>query len=193
MSSSKLIPGCHWLITHWLQRMQAQFDHLAETYFNGFEHDLGERELGYAVSFDHDLDIFSASIGLTKTSIMAIIKDEGITHFSTQLTLRWCHLDVDALHDMGDLDPENDLFDPLQKLLNQCKSAKVLSKWTKSILNSFCFWLIFLSGNSPNALRISYTTLLHLNPIFYLNWRIWATLFQKSSTLAFQYVPHLQY
>ena len=57
--------------------MQAQFDHLAETYFDGFEHDLGERELGYALSFDHDLDVFSASIGLTKTSVAAIIKDEG--------------------------------------------------------------------------------------------------------------------
>lgn len=58
-------------------RMQAQFEHLAETYFNGYEHDLGERELGYALSFDHDLDVFAASIGLTKTSVTAIIKDEG--------------------------------------------------------------------------------------------------------------------
>jgi dynactin 1 len=59
-------------------RMQAQFDHLAETYFNGFEHDLGERELGYALSFEHDLDVFAASIGLTKTSVAAIVKDEGM-------------------------------------------------------------------------------------------------------------------
>lgn len=58
-------------------RMQAQFEHLAETYFNGYEHDLGELELGYALSFDHDLDVFAASIGLTKTSVTAIIKDEG--------------------------------------------------------------------------------------------------------------------
>jgi hypothetical protein len=57
--------------------MQAQFDHLAETYFDGFEHDLGERELGYAMSFDHDVDVFVASIGLTKTSVGEIIKYEG--------------------------------------------------------------------------------------------------------------------
>jgi dynactin 1 len=62
--------------------MQAQFDHLAETYFNGFEHDLGERELGYAVAFDYDLDIFAASVGLTKTSIATILKDEGILFFN---------------------------------------------------------------------------------------------------------------
>lgn len=58
-------------------RLQAQFDHLAETYFSGFDYDLGERELGYALSFDNDLDVFAASIGLTKTSVATILHDEG--------------------------------------------------------------------------------------------------------------------
>ncbi len=58
--------------------MQSQFDHLSETYFSGFEYDLGERELGYALAFDHDLEMFAASLGRIKTSIMAIMKDEGI-------------------------------------------------------------------------------------------------------------------
>ncbi|KAF8555146.1 dynactin [Imleria badia] len=91
-------------------KLQAQFDHLAETYFSGFEQDLGERELGYAFSFDHDLDVFAASIGLTKTSVATILRDE------------------DVVLDMGGYDPEPELFEPLQKLLDQCKSAKVLSK-----------------------------------------------------------------
>ncbi|KAG6380679.1 dynein associated protein-domain-containing protein [Boletus reticuloceps] len=91
-------------------KLQAQFDHLAETYFSGFDQDLGERELGYAFSFDHDLEIFAASIGLTKTSVAAILRDE------------------DVVLDMGGYDPELELFEPLQKLLDQCKSAKVLSK-----------------------------------------------------------------
>lgn len=39
---------------------------------------MGERELGYVLSFDNDLDVFAASIGLTKTSVAAIIKDEGM-------------------------------------------------------------------------------------------------------------------
>ena len=64
-----------------LDRIQAQFDHLAETYFDGFEHDLGERELGYALSFDHDLDMFAASIGLAKTSVAAILQDDGNVAF----------------------------------------------------------------------------------------------------------------
>ncbi|KAI0931161.1 hypothetical protein AcW2_000104 [Taiwanofungus camphoratus] len=91
-------------------KIQSQFDHLAETYFNGFEFDLGERELGYALTFDHDLEMFAASIGLIKTSVAAIMKDE----------------DVEL--NMGGLDPEQEFFGPLQKLLDQCRSAKVLSK-----------------------------------------------------------------
>lgn len=57
--------------------MQSQFDHLAETYFNEYEFDLGERELGLALAIDHDLDTFAASIGLIKTAVSAIMKDEG--------------------------------------------------------------------------------------------------------------------
>ena len=57
--------------------MQSQFDHLSETYFNNFEYDLGERELGYALSFDHDLEMFAASVGLIKTSVDAVLKDKG--------------------------------------------------------------------------------------------------------------------
>lgn len=63
-------------------RMQSQFDHLSETYFSGFEYDLGERELGYALAFDHDLEMFAASLGLIKTSITAILKDKGVHSLS---------------------------------------------------------------------------------------------------------------
>ena len=60
-----------------LHRIHAQFDHISETYFVGFDFDLGERELGYALSFDHDLDMFAASLGLVKTSIEAVMKEDG--------------------------------------------------------------------------------------------------------------------
>lgn len=36
---------------------------------------------------------------------------------------------LDVTFDMGGYDPNTDLFEPLQKLLDQCKSAKVLSKY----------------------------------------------------------------
>lgn len=39
---------------------------------------------------------------------------------------------IDVVLDMGGYDPESELFEPLQKLLDQCKSAKVLSKYVPS-------------------------------------------------------------
>ncbi|KAM5539842.1 hypothetical protein V8D89_006345 [Ganoderma adspersum] len=91
-------------------KMQSQFDHLSETYFNNFEYDLGERELGYALSFDHDLEMFAASVGLIKTSVAAILKDN------------------DVALDMGGVDAQGEFFEPLQKALDLSRSAKVLSK-----------------------------------------------------------------
>ncbi len=58
-------------------RIQAQFNHLAETYFKAFDFDLGERELGLVLSLDHDLDVYASSMGLTKTAVETILNDEG--------------------------------------------------------------------------------------------------------------------
>jgi hypothetical protein len=68
-------------------RIYAQFKHLGETFFDDFEHDLGERELGYALSFDHDLDMFAAAVGLSKTQVASTLKDEGLWYY----TLVLCH------------------------------------------------------------------------------------------------------
>ncbi|EJD45781.1 hypothetical protein AURDEDRAFT_87692 [Auricularia subglabra TFB-10046 SS5] len=93
-----------------IHKMVAQFDHLAELYFSRFEHDLGERELSLASSFDSDLDMFAAAVGLTKTALTAHIKED----------------DNSVQYD--DLDADEALFKPLQALLDQFKSAKVLSR-----------------------------------------------------------------
>ena len=67
-------------------RIQAQFEHIAETYFDRFDFDLGERQLGYALSLDNDLDMFTAAIGLTKTAIETVLKDPG------ELSLQSVHM-----------------------------------------------------------------------------------------------------
>ena len=112
-------------------KMQSQFDHLSETYFHNYDFDLGERELGYALSFDHDLEMFAASVGLIKTSVAAVLKDGGPFSF-----LAWNAYQrfsdermTDVEIDMGTVDADADFFEPLQKLLDQCRSAKVLSKF----------------------------------------------------------------
>ncbi|KAJ7163329.1 dynein associated protein-domain-containing protein [Mycena filopes] len=91
-------------------KISAQFDHLAETYFSGFDYDVGERELGYLSSFDLDLDIFAASIGMTKTSITSLVQDD------------------ETVLDLGGFNIDTELFEPLQRLLDQYKGAKALSK-----------------------------------------------------------------
>ena len=113
------------------ERMQSQFDHIAETYFMAFDFDLGERELGYALAFDHDLEMFAASVGLIKTSVMAVLRDDGMFICSV-FSIRVSRSLTDVEVDMGSVDPEADFFGPLQKLLDQCRSAKVLSKFYSS-------------------------------------------------------------
>lgn len=83
-----------------LRRIHAQFDHIGETYLAGFDFDLGERELGYALSFDHDLDMFAASLGLVKTSIEAAMKEDGKLGIATETNFR-SHVDWDTRGDVG--------------------------------------------------------------------------------------------
>ena len=106
--------------------MQAQFDHLAETYFGGYEFDLGEREHGMALSCDHDFEMFAAAVGYVKTYVEAILKDEGENIESCTS----CSSDIcaDVELDLGELEPDTVFFQPLQKLLDQSRSARVLSK-----------------------------------------------------------------
>ena len=103
-------------------RMQAQFDHLAETYFEGFPHDLGERQLGYVSLFDHDLDMFLGSMGLIKTTVNAVLKDDGT--FVCRISRMSLTLPTEITFDMGGYDIDAELFTPMQKLLDQNKPAK---------------------------------------------------------------------
>ncbi|KAK1224892.1 hypothetical protein PQX77_012169 [Marasmius sp. AFHP31] len=91
-------------------KITSQFNHLAEIYFSGFKFDLGERELGYLASFDLDVDTFTASIGLAKTSIQAVLKED------------------DVVLDLGGFDITPELLDPLQALLEKTKSVKNSSR-----------------------------------------------------------------
>ena len=68
-----------------LNRIQAQFDHLAETYFDGFDYDLAERKLGYLMALDLNLDMCSASLRLTKTAVEATINDKDACHLIKML------------------------------------------------------------------------------------------------------------
>ncbi|KAK7063669.1 CAP-Gly domain-containing protein [Favolaschia claudopus] len=93
-----------------INKIMLTFDHLAETYFNGFDHDLGERELGYLTAFDLDLDLFAASIAMSKTSITGLVQDD------------------ETVLELGGYNIDTELLEPLQRLLDQYKGAKALSR-----------------------------------------------------------------
>lgn len=96
------------LTTH---RILAQFDHLSEAYFSGYEWDLGERAADIAQSIDYDLDMFSAAMLLTKTSLSAVLNDR------------------DVVLEFGDLNPKEVLFEPLERLLEGCRSVKIVARY----------------------------------------------------------------
>ncbi|KAI9513092.1 dynein associated protein-domain-containing protein [Russula earlei] len=93
-----------------INKIQAQFNHLAETYFTAFNFDLGEREYGLVLSLDHELDVYASSMGLTKTAVETILNDE------------------DVVCDLDGVDPERSFLEPIQKSLDQCKNAKVVAR-----------------------------------------------------------------
>lgn len=77
--------------------------------------------------FDHDLDMLAASLGLTRTSVGAIVKDEGIASHDHPIYYVLT-VSLDIVVDMGGYDIAAELFEPLAALLNRCKAAKTHSK-----------------------------------------------------------------
>lgn len=109
--------------------MQSQFNHLAQSYFHGFDLDLAERELGYTLSFENDLDMFSALIGLVRTTLREIIKDDGV--YFGMLRLMCTHppsIALDISIEPGDSDPDVYFMSPIQRLLDQCKGTRIHMK-----------------------------------------------------------------
>lgn len=90
---------------------------------------MAERESGSVLTLDHDLDIFAASINLSKTSVAAIIKEEGVSSFNANLLeFKFNLYFSDVVIDMGGYNIDEVLFDPLGVFLTKCKSAKTLSR-----------------------------------------------------------------
>ena len=108
------------------RRIHAQFDHISETLLGS-----SLRELGYALSFDRDLDMFAASLGLVKTSIEAVMKEDceflmaAIISFRTDAAVH----PQDMVLDMDDIDPAETLYTPFKRVLDQCRSGKNPSRY----------------------------------------------------------------
>ena len=112
-----------------LDRIQAQFNHLADTYFKDFDFDLGERELGLVLSLDHDLDVYASSMGLTKTAVEAILNDDGGVSSNMYSYFVDHSTKSDIARDLNGMDPGKSFLEPIQKSLDQCKNAKAVARW----------------------------------------------------------------
>ncbi|KAJ3741538.1 dynein associated protein-domain-containing protein [Lentinula detonsa] len=99
-------------------KLNSQFSHLAEVYFGDYfngqfsGYDIAERELGTLTLFDLDLDMFAASIGMMKTSVQSLLKDDEFVS--------------DA--DFGGFDIQSELYTPLLTLLSRSKAAKTSAR-----------------------------------------------------------------
>ncbi len=104
-----------------------QVKHFVESVFIREELDLGERQLGLAVSLDCDLDSFAAAVGFTRAYTLSYASQEGKRLSSSFLTKSTdaeapC-LDSTTIADEGML-LEEAIYEPVQRILNQVKTVK---------------------------------------------------------------------
>ena len=60
--------------------MSSQFNDISG-HFSGYDYDVGERQLGYSVAMEYDLDAICAALATAKTAIESVIKDDGLSHY----------------------------------------------------------------------------------------------------------------
>ena len=87
----------------------AQFEHLGSTAFGRPGLDIGEQQLGLAYAFDYDLDNFAAAVGFARQAIVGLV-GEG-------------EVEVDVC----DSSLEEEVYEPVQGILDLVRSNKVLS------------------------------------------------------------------
>ena len=99
--------------------------------------DLAAKEVGSANLIDHDLDTLIAALGYAKQQLAQLYADDDV---------EW---------EMGGKNIEDDLFDPLQELINRIRNTKVL---TRKVLRR----LLSLAENDE-AVRME--AIMHLPPL----------------------------
>jgi len=106
----------------------AELEHALGSITSGVDLDTAERQLGLALAFDYELDNFAASVGLARHGIMEMIQDPGK---ADDLTDRKRCIDSPRFADSLVQDPiadlEREIFEPVQRILNQVRAVKLNS------------------------------------------------------------------
>ena len=72
--------------------------------------------------------MYAASIGLTKTAVETVLKDEGVWHLIHSFLVLLILTQTDVVLEPGDANAQEAFFEPIQKSLDQFKSAKAISR-----------------------------------------------------------------
>lgn len=111
-----------------LRRLLAHIEHLATTVFANDQLDLCERQLGFAVAFDADLDNFAAAVGFARHACVAVSSEEG-EHALGQRSTGGLIIprlpDIDVAVD--DVSFEDGVYLPVQRILDQVRLVKISS------------------------------------------------------------------
>lgn len=103
----------------------AQFEHLATTAFAKPELDIPEQQLALAYTIDYDLDNFAAAVGFARQAVFTLAHESGKYHPD--------HLDdhpltcTDIEVDVGESSLEVGVYEPVQRILDRVRAAKVPS------------------------------------------------------------------
>ena len=111
-----------------LARYVGQLERALGSITSGVELDVAERQLGLALAFDYELDNFAASVGLARYGILEMVKDAGTLDRLPSLRICCAHgIYTDALVEDPVTTIEQEIFEPVQRILNQVRAVKLNS------------------------------------------------------------------
>lgn len=106
--------------------LTSQLDHLGSTSFVHPELDIPEQQLALAYTVDYDLDNFAAAVGFARQAVYSLAQESGI-YDSLDLDgdLYLIIADIEVI--VGDSSFEEGVYEPVQRILDQVRAAKVPS------------------------------------------------------------------
>ncbi|KAJ9107379.1 hypothetical protein QFC21_000829 [Naganishia friedmannii] len=120
-----------------LHNFLTQLNHLAQTVFTREELELGERQLGFAVAFDYELDNFAAAVGFARYIIQNYIDDQD-----------------SVVNGGGDLTFEERVYKPIQRILDQVHQVKISSTRLVQLVGEIQAQDLALNSDEHVALRM---------------------------------------
>lgn len=137
----------------------AQFEHLATTAFARPELDVPEQQLALAYTVDYDLDNFAAAVGFARQAVFTLAHESGESHPGVCIDSRLTVSDIEV--DVGDSSLEVGVYEPVQRILDQVRAAKVPSGY---VARRFLHAISDTAGNLSSRCKRSWRRLRRYYP-----------------------------